>query len=119
VIGVTQVELAKLLGVSEQAVQKWEGGLSVPTSPHLKDLIALAIQQHAFTAGQELEEAHALWKAARLKALFDEQWFRSLLTAQTFSSPALAIEAAPGTQRSQIAPQGVQPFPRIDWGEAF
>lgn len=120
-IGTTQTELAKILGVSEQAVQKWEGGLSIPTAPHLKDFIALAIQHQAFPPGHELEEARSLWKTARLKVLFDEHWAQTLLTAQTLSAPSIA---AP-TQRPQApAPMGRrrsanQSFSRIDWGEAF
>lgn len=120
-IGTTQTELAKILGVSEQAVQKWEGGLSIPTAPHLKDFIALALQHQAFPPGHELEEARSLWKTARLKVLFDERWAQTLLTAQTLSAPSIA---AP-TQRPQTpAPTGRmsstnQSFSRIDWGEAF
>src|SRR5262245_55390740 len=97
-IGITQAELAKTLGVSEQAVQKWEGGLSTPTAPHLKDFIALAIQHRAFTPGQELEGARTLWKAARLKVLFDEHWMRMLLTEQAVSSPPFVAHAQHPTQ---------------------
>lgn len=116
-IGITQAELAKTLGVSEQAVQKWEGGLSTPTAPHLKDLLALAIQHRAFTPGQELEEARALWKAARLKVLFDEHWIRMLLTEQTISAPSSIIPSQPPAQNVPAITPSDQP--RIDWGEAF
>ncbi len=112
-IGITQAELARTLGVSEQAVQKWEGGLSIPTAPHLKDFIALAIGQHAFPSGKELQEARALWKAARLKVLFDEHWAQTLLTDQAISSPHY-----PAQTRQAIAQSNSQ-LPRIDWGEAF
>ena len=115
-IGITQTELAKVLGVSEQAVQKWEGGLSIPTASHLKDFIALAIRHRAFPPGQELEEARILWKAARLKVLFDEHWMLALLTEQTLSSPSFVVQTQP-IQRVQAQPD--QQFPRIDWGEAF
>ena len=120
-IGITQVELAKLLGVSEQAVQKWEGGLSIPIAPHLKDFIALAIQHRAFTSGRESEEARVLWKAARLKVLFDEHWMQSLLIEQSLSSP-IAARTQQSAQRPQATVQtelSSQPFSRIDWGEAF
>lgn len=118
-IGITQSELAKILGVSEQAVQKWEGGLSIPTAPHLKDFIALAIQHQAFTPGQELEEARTLWKVARLKVLFDEHWIQTLLTAQTLSSPPVAAYTQRPTQSIPTVAQPGSPFSRIDWGEAF
>jgi len=116
-IGITQAELAKTVGVSEQAIQKWEGGLSIPTASHLKDFIALAVQQRAFTPGQELDEARTLWKAARLKVLFDEHWMQALLTGQAISSPAFVVYAPQPTQRLQETALDVQP--RIDWGEAF
>ncbi len=118
-IGITQAELAKTLGVSEQAVQKWESGLSTPKAPHLKDFIALAIQQHAFTPRQELEEARTLWKAARLKVLFDEHWMQVLLTEQAILSPSLATYTQHPTPSPQATAQDRQQFPRIDWGEAF
>ena len=116
-IGITQAELAKTLGVSEQAIQKWEGGLSIPTASHLKDFIALAVQQRAFTPAQELEEARTLWKAARLKVLFDEHWMQALLTGQAISSPAYGVRAPQPAQRVQAAVPYAQQ--RIDWGEAF
>lgn len=118
-IGITQAELAKTVGVSEQAVQKWEGGLSTPTASHLKDLIALAIRHRAFTLGQELEEARTLWKAARLKVLFDEHWIRLLLTEQAISSPSFVAHAQHPAPGREEAAQYSQQFPRIDWGEAF
>ena len=119
-IGITQVELAKVLGVSEQAVQKWEGGLSIPTSSHLKDFIALAIEHHAFPPGQELEGARTLWKDAHLKVLFDEHWMQVLLTEQTLSSPVFAAPPqGPMAQSPQMVEYYHQQIPHIDWGEAF
>lgn len=118
-IGITQAELAKTLGVSEQAVLKWEGGLSNPTAPHLKDFIVLAIQHHAFTPGRELEEVRTLWKAARLKVLFNEHWLETLLAEQTIAAPALAAHLQHPTQNLQTTAQHTQQSPRIDWGEAF
>src|SRR5215471_12679110 len=37
-VGMTQVALAKFLGVSRRAVQGWEGGISYPKADHLKHL---------------------------------------------------------------------------------
>jgi transcriptional regulator with XRE-family HTH domain len=54
-IGLTQGRLSKHLGVSQQAVGEWEAGSSYPKAQHLKEVIALAVQQQAFTAGHETE----------------------------------------------------------------
>ena len=51
-IGLTQAGLAELLGVSRHAVANWEAGSSYPTAEHLKQLIALGVQQQAFPAGR-------------------------------------------------------------------
>jgi DNA-binding XRE family transcriptional regulator len=63
--GLSQRELAALLGVSERAIQAWEGGLSYPSATSLQRLIALHVERGTFTAGREAEEAAALWQAAR------------------------------------------------------
>src|SRR5215472_2282963 len=109
-IGVTQAELAKTLGVSEQAVQKWEGGLSTPKASHLKEFIALAIQHRAFTPGQELEQARTLWRAARVKVLFDEHWIQGLLVEQAISSPSFVTHTQPTTESLQPTVQYRQDF---------
>ena len=49
-IGLTQVNLAEQLGVSRKAVGEWEGGLNHPKAEHLQTLVALAVEQGAFTA---------------------------------------------------------------------
>jgi DNA-binding transcriptional regulator YiaG len=52
-IGLTQAGLAERLGVSRRAMAEWEAGSAYPTAEHLKDLIVLGVQQHAFAAGCE------------------------------------------------------------------
>jgi transcriptional regulator with XRE-family HTH domain len=78
-ISLTQERLANYLGVSGRAVRGWEAGISYPKAEHLKALIALAVQQQAFTAGHESEEIRVFWKAARPKMLLDEDWLCTLL----------------------------------------
>ncbi len=78
-IGLTQGRLAEHLGVSERAMRGWEAGVSYPKVEHLKALIALAVQQQAFTAGHESEEIRMFWKVARPKMLLDEHWLCTLL----------------------------------------
>ena len=78
-IGLTQAGLADLLGVSRRAVAEWEAGSTYPKAEHLKQFIALGVQQQAFPAGREVEEIHALWNAAHQKVLLDELWLQGLL----------------------------------------
>src|SRR6202051_808739 len=61
-LGLTQMGLASYLGVSRKAVAWWEAGSSYPTTEHLKQLIALGVQQQAFPAGREAEEIRVLWR---------------------------------------------------------
>src|SRR5438132_6353631 len=78
-IGLTQAGLASLLGVSRRAVAEWEAGSTYPKAEHLKQLIALGVQQQAFPAGREAEEIRALWHVAHQKLLLDESWLAALL----------------------------------------
>lgn len=57
----TQVELASVLGMNRRSIQNWETGESYPKAGALQRLIAALLQHHAFLAGNERAEAHALW----------------------------------------------------------
>ncbi|HEX6555610.1 MAG TPA: LuxR C-terminal-related transcriptional regulator [Ktedonobacteraceae bacterium] len=78
-ISLTQAGLATLLHVHRRAVASWEAGSSYPKAEHLKELIALGVEQQAFAAGREAEEIRALWRAAHQKVLLDEAWLHDLL----------------------------------------
>src|SRR5690242_5147318 len=78
-IGVTQGELARLLGVTERAIQTWEGGTSYPKVDSLKRFIEVCVQRRVFAVGHEEEEIRALWQAARQRVLLDELWLHKLL----------------------------------------
>src|SRR2546430_16563944 len=78
-MNLTQVELARFLGVSRGAVLGWEAGGSYPKAESLRHFIALGVQQKAFVTGREEEEIRALWRAAHQKVLLDETWLSSLL----------------------------------------
>src|SRR5215472_1460295 len=93
-IGLTQEELGNRLGVSRRAVGKWELGSGYPKPKHLKELLLLAVQCHAFTAGNEAEEIRTFWKAAHQKMLLDEGWLGALL-AQQYSPRGQALEPQP------------------------
>ena len=81
--GLTQIELADMLGVTRHAVIDWEGGLSYPSVDHLKHFVALAIECQVWSVGREAEEACALWQAAHQKVLLDDGWLGELLSQHT------------------------------------
>src|SRR6266849_4865834 len=117
--GLTQTELAEMLGVTRRAVIDWEGGLTYPTADHLKQLVALATQRQVWPFGREAEEVRALWQAARQKVLLDEAWLGGLLS-HLQAPPA----SQPGEETSVTAPppdalaSASRGGPRLDWGDA-
>ena len=108
IIGFTQAEMAKFLGVSRRAVGDWEAGNSYPTADHFQSLIALAFKHQAFQAGSAATEIHALWQAARQKVTLNETWLAALL----FTPPAIPNDA------SALPPPRVMTGPRLDWDDA-
>jgi transcriptional regulator with XRE-family HTH domain len=68
-LGLTQEQLGNRLGISPRGIREWEAGNSYPKVEHLKALIALTLQNGAFTPGCEAEEIRALWKVAHQKML--------------------------------------------------
>jgi len=78
-IGLTQAGLAHLLGISRRALGAWEAGSSYPKIEQLKKLVALGIEQHAFSTGHEVEEVQALWQASHQRVPLDEAWLNELL----------------------------------------
>jgi len=100
-IGMTQVQLGKIIGISGKAVSEWETGNSYPQAGRLKAFIALAVQYQAFAKGREAEEIRTLWKVARQKVLLDEHWLSTLIQGQ---AQELHVEQA---QVPDIAPPPV------------
>jgi transcriptional regulator with XRE-family HTH domain len=110
----TQAELAALVGVTRRSIQNWETSAAYPKEEALQRLLAALLARGVFTAGQEREEAVALWElvsqdGAHRLALFDEVWFASLLP------PPLPLR-----------PQGIhlqgtsgRSHRLLDWGEAI
>src|SRR6516225_6342266 len=119
-LGLTQMGLASHLGVSRKAVAWWEAGSSYPTAEHLKQLIALGVQQQAFPAGREAEEIRLLWHATHQKVLLDEAWLASLLgqtrPALTLLHPTLQETSRPGVLLPMAQSKSA---PRLDWGAAL
>src|SRR5947209_11332445 len=119
-LGLTQTELAEILGVSRRVVIDWEGGLTYPKADHLKQFVVLAIEHQAWPFGREAEEVRALWQAARQKVLLDEAWLGGLLS-HIQAPPA----SQPGEETSVTAPppdalaSPSKGGPRVDWGDAL
>ena len=115
-IRLTQVELAKHLGVSRKAVGEWEGGITYPKAEYLKEFIALAVGHRAFPAGREAEEIRAFWHAAHQKVPLDEVWFAALLpSVKPFPISSTTRESFDAAQT--LAPLADEP--RVDWGDAL
>src|SRR5690242_220034 len=112
----TQTELAEVLGVGRRAVIDWEGGLTYPTTDHLKQFVVLAIQRQAFHAGRESEEVRALWQAAHQKVLLDDAWLAELQSRAEASQVSTSREESGVTTRSPVSP--ARSGPRVDWGDA-
>src|SRR5713101_7785297 len=118
-IGLTQVGLAELLHVSRRALAEWEAGSAYPKAEHLKELIALGVQQQAFPAGREAEEIRALWLAAHQKLLFDESWLAALLSRPRPVLTLLSPVPPEESQRGEMRVAELTPRRRVDWGEAL
>src|SRR5260370_41986357 len=106
----TQEAVALHVAGTEKAIRNWEGGSNYPSEANLRKLLELYLDQAAFAADQEQDEARALWQqwqesTHRRINSFDELWFATLLKqwqAQRRSDP----------QRSS-------PLLRGDWREAL
>src|SRR6266700_1436683 len=112
----TQTELAEVLGVGRRAVVDWEGGLTYPTTDHLKQFVVLAIQRQAFHAGREAEEIRAFWQASHQKVLFDEMWLGRLLPDAGSAPASKQVEGIAVTAHALASLSGGGP--RVDWGDA-
>ncbi len=116
-IGLTQTELADLLGVTRRAIGDWEGGLTYPKAEHLKQFVVLAIEQQALPAGREAAEIRALWQAAHQKVLLDEAWLGTLLPRAEPPPASQPVEETIGAAYPLAPPAGGGP--RVDWGDAL
>lgn len=106
-IGLTQASLARILGVTRQALGGWEAGRSYPKTNHLKHFITLALEHQVFSNGKEAEEIRALWRAAHQKVLLDERWLQDVLSLQTQAVPAAS--RLPDTDWATL----------VDWGDVL
>jgi WD40 repeat protein/transcriptional regulator with XRE-family HTH domain len=109
-LGLTQTGLAEQLHISRRAVTEWEAGKGYPTLQHLQELITLAVQASAFSAGREAQEIRALWQTAHQKVLLDDIWLADLLG---LAHPA-PLDAPPPSEAAQPARR-----PQLDWADAL
>src|SRR5918997_5898390 len=123
-VALTQSALAEQVGVHRRSVQKWETGESYPKAETLQRLLAVFLQQHAFTPGNERAEAHALWDqvaedAPHALAAFDDAWFHHALASNMPPPPAPAQSAQHRIEHlpASTAPPSTKVL--IDWGEAI
>src|SRR3954452_15798010 len=138
-IGLTQADLAAMLGVSRRAVGDWEAGNKYPKAAHLKEFIAIGVARDAFPPGREEEEVRAFWRTAHQKVLLDEAWLGALLqpgqqqtqpgppalTSMPIAQPEIAEQPDRMVSRPfsasahPISPSPAIPDkPRLDWGSA-
>jgi transcriptional regulator with XRE-family HTH domain len=118
-IGLTQAGLADRLGVSWRTIAGWEAGSRYPRAEHLKELIALAVQQQAFSVGHEAEEIRTLWEVAHQKMLLDERWLSALLSQRNppQGQEAEIIQTSDTKQEmgaSPVYPYSADPEPGAD-----
>src|SRR5712692_776562 len=103
--GLTQGELAAVMGVGVRSIQTWEAAVSYPGADRLQQLIAVYLEHGGFAVGREMDEASALWEAARTHAPrriipFDWRRFESLRSMATSAASAAAPSAgAPSAHR--------------------
>ncbi|MFL5587970.1 MAG: NB-ARC domain-containing protein, partial [Ktedonobacteraceae bacterium] len=118
-MSLTQVELARILGISRMAVQGWEAGSSYPKAEHLKRFIELGVQLRAFPAGREEEEIRALWKAAHQKVLLDEPWLSSMQEGLPPPLTLVAPQPTEGSGANALPVARSAPRRRVDWDDAL
>ena len=116
-LGMTQAALAEQLGVTERAIQRWEGGTRTPKAESLKAFLALCLEHHVFSPGREAEQARLLWKAAHLKVLFDEDWVHALLNEHNGQNGQDGQASRSLVQQSDITRMPRSIAQRIDMGE--
>jgi transcriptional regulator with XRE-family HTH domain len=113
-IGLTQIELAGLLGISRRAVSDWEAGKSYPKLVHLKQFVALAFEHRAFPAQSEADELRTFWQASHQKVPLEKAWSDGL----PYTKPLRATQVEtgpchPGLLWSQV---GIGTADRLDSG---
>ncbi len=118
--GLTQEAVALHIGVTEKAISNWESGSYYPSEANLRKLLELYLDKDAFAAGQEQDEARALWDQLRASShrrtsSFDELWFAGVLKQWMAHRIGLA---PPEDFRPTPAPTAAR-LPQADWGAAL
>src|SRR5258708_35540152 len=66
--GLTQGELAALIGVGVRSVQAWEAAVSYPGADHLQQLVAVHLEHGGFAVGPGMDRASPPWEPPRRHA---------------------------------------------------
>jgi transcriptional regulator with XRE-family HTH domain len=122
--GLTQRDLAARLSIGRRTLQDWEAGINRPNAQRLQALIRMLLEAGGLSAGQEAEQAQALWTAvlqetSRMQTPFDPLWLDQLLAEQVPSAhaPTLPLDALPAAPAVSPAALGSSDRGQ-DWGEA-
>jgi WD40 repeat protein/transcriptional regulator with XRE-family HTH domain len=88
----TQLHLAKRVGVSRRTLQGWETGLMYPSAERLQTLIGALLEAGGMRAGHERADAEEMWAAVQREAPrahppFEADWFNALLAEHTAAPP--------------------------------
>ena len=109
-LGLTQLALAQLLGISRRALGAWEAGSSYPKIEQLKKLVALAIEQHVFSTGHEIEEVQTLWQASHQRVPLEEAWLNELLGSSPKQTPPADAKRKESSIVVHNLPHAAAPF---------
>src|SRR5260370_12636968 len=112
--GLTQIEVALLVDMTEKSIRNWEGGSHYPSDANLRRLVELYLDKNAFEPGHERDEVHAIWgllgeSTRRNTGIFDEQWLGALLNKRQERITSPAIPPAPPSS----------PLPSDVWSETL
>ncbi len=95
--GLTRPQLARFLNVSDKSIQHWEDGTSTPKPTNLQRLVNVYVERGVFTAGQEQQEAEALWAKAKWDVALDDTVLvqRDQSRKSPPSEPSMLSQTAP------------------------
>jgi WD40 repeat protein/transcriptional regulator with XRE-family HTH domain len=121
--GLTQRQLAERVGVNRRALQDWEAGVNCPGAGTLQTLLVALLESDGLIAGQEADEAKALWstvlrQAPRMHTQFDPGWFDGLLAARSATATTHALARLVAAEHAAVPHPGLASEVRQSWDDA-